>query len=356
MDSISQAMLGSAVALVATKGKHPQRAIIVGAALGTLPDLDVLIPFENDLDAMTRHRSWSHSWLVHLLVAPAFAWVLGMIDRNWGWMNRFFTCLLVLMTHSGLDALTIYGTWLFWPFGIQPIMGGSVFIIDPLYTLPLLLGVLWVWRHPNDKRKMIAIASAVSISSIYLCWGLLSKQYIESLAFQSLSNRDVSPQNLVATPTPFNSVLWRIIAVDQEHFYEGFYSHIAPEREISFRAFDRGIGLVQSIENHSSLDQFRAFNHGFHAFSNEGDRVLGQDLRMGAEPFYFFQFEFARYTNPKSNDHDVLGIPVAIEPMAYAMEIQILKLFGWIGKRFFDEDLVPIDSPRHVAQDSFSAH
>ncbi|MBX2868552.1 MAG: metal-dependent hydrolase [Acidiferrobacterales bacterium] len=344
MDSISQAMLGSAVALIATRGRKPKQAILVGATLGTLPDLDVLVPFDNDLDSMTRHRSWSHSWLVHMVVAPMIAWGLGYVDRSWKWMNRLLTVLCILISHSALDALTIYGTWLFWPFGVQPVMGGSIFIIDPLYTLPLLLSVIWIWRFPESTKRIPLIAVATIATTAYLGWGLSSKRHIEELAQQSLQRQGIFAENLVATPTPFNSILWRIVAIDQNRFHEGFYSYAAPNSKIAFQSYDRGLDLIKDVTDHASLEQFASFNHGFHAYTRAGDRILGQDLRMGTEPFYFFQFEFARAPS-EENDLDK---PVMLEPNSATMKIEILDLFSWIGKRLFTEDLLPLTSDRRI--------
>ncbi|XOT98672.1 metal-dependent hydrolase, partial [Alcaligenes pakistanensis] len=44
-----------------------------------------------------------------------------------------------LITHPLLDAFTSYGTQLLWPLAATPATWSSIFIIDPLYTLPLLI-------------------------------------------------------------------------------------------------------------------------------------------------------------------------------------------------------------------------
>ncbi|PIE44550.1 MAG: hypothetical protein CSA45_06465 [Gammaproteobacteria bacterium] len=61
MDSITQVLLGSAVAAgVAPKG-YRKRAMLTGAVLGTLPDLDVFMHYASDVDNFTHHRGFSHS-------------------------------------------------------------------------------------------------------------------------------------------------------------------------------------------------------------------------------------------------------------------------------------------------------
>src|SRR5688572_1339499 len=67
MDSLTQFVLGAAVAGAIAPARHRRAALLAGAGLGTLPDLDALAlmamgvgPVEN----MTWHRSASHSLLV----------------------------------------------------------------------------------------------------------------------------------------------------------------------------------------------------------------------------------------------------------------------------------------------------
>ena len=48
---------------------------------------------------------------------------------------------LTLLAHPVLDAFTVYGTQLLLPFSDYPAGLGSIFIIDPLFTVPLLAGL-----------------------------------------------------------------------------------------------------------------------------------------------------------------------------------------------------------------------
>ncbi len=57
----------------------------------------------------------------------------------------FWAIQLALITHPLLDAFTVYGTQLWWPLQPHPTMWSSVFIIDPAYTLWLLLACVAAW-------------------------------------------------------------------------------------------------------------------------------------------------------------------------------------------------------------------
>ena len=140
MDSITQAALGAAIGGAVAPAGQRRKALLVGAALGTLPDLDVLIDYGDAVANFTYHRGFSHS----LLVLPPFALLLWLALRRW-WAPvreapaRWLAIIgLALITHPLLDAHTAYGTQLFWPLTLPPTMWATLFIIDPLFTLPLL--------------------------------------------------------------------------------------------------------------------------------------------------------------------------------------------------------------------------
>jgi len=116
--------------------------MLLGAGLGTLPDLDVFIDFGGVVENFTYHRGFSHS----LFVLAPFSVVLWLLLRRWSAPVRdkplrwLAAISLALLTHPLLDAHTAYGTQLFWPLTVPPTSWATLFIIDPLYTLPLLVG------------------------------------------------------------------------------------------------------------------------------------------------------------------------------------------------------------------------
>ena len=143
MDSLSQAALGAAIG-VAVMGRRtrPWKAALVGAIAGTLPDLDSFFDHGDPISNMVLHRANSHALFWQTLVSlPIAAGTAGLL-REWtnvkGW---WLTIWLALVTHALLDWTTVYGTQLGLPFTDTPFGLGSMFIIAPLYTLPLLIGI-----------------------------------------------------------------------------------------------------------------------------------------------------------------------------------------------------------------------
>ena len=160
MDSITQAALGATLAGAVAGKALGRSALLTGALLGTLPDLDVVIDYGTAVANFTQHRGFSHSLLILAPLSLLIAW------GRWRWKpaisyRRWLALVaLILITHPLLDAFTTYGTQLFWPFG-APVAITSIFIIDPLYTLPLLAGCLAFLVRP-PARPALGLALGLS--------------------------------------------------------------------------------------------------------------------------------------------------------------------------------------------------
>ncbi|MGB5256200.1 MAG: metal-dependent hydrolase, partial [Woeseiaceae bacterium] len=79
MDSLTQAVLGATIAGACAPRGHRRKALLAGAALGTLPDLDVAIRYGDAVRNFTFHRGFSHS----LFVLLPFSVVLWALLRKW---------------------------------------------------------------------------------------------------------------------------------------------------------------------------------------------------------------------------------------------------------------------------------
>ncbi|MDX1531111.1 MAG: metal-dependent hydrolase, partial [Rhodothermales bacterium] len=183
MDSITQAALGAAVGEAVLGRQVGNRAPLWGAVIGTVPDLDIVAyPLLSEPAALAWHRGVSHALLVAALVAPAVGLCVSRIYRDGrfrGWTRLGF---FVYVTHPLLDACTVYGTQLLQPFSDVPLAYPIVFIIDPLYTLPLLAGiavVLFLRREARARR--VAIGAALALSTAYLGWAAGVKQHVDAV-------------------------------------------------------------------------------------------------------------------------------------------------------------------------------
>jgi len=330
MDSLSQIALGAAVG-VAVMGRRTAmwKAAAWGAVAGTLPDLDVLIDHGNAIHNMVLHRAETHApfWLT--LFSLPFAAAIARLHGEWALWRRWWLAIwLALVTHPLLDTMTVYGTQLALPFSDHPFGVGSVFIIDPLYTLPLLVGTVWAMSTRNFKANTIGLV----LSTAYLAWGVLAQQQVERVAQASLAAQGITAERVLVTPTAFNSVLWRVVAVSGDSYHEGFYSLLDPAPRIGLDRFERGTALTPEVQGIDGVQRISAFSKGFYKLQQDGDRVRITDLRMGQEPAYTFSFVVAERRSA--------AVPLAT-PEQVGSRPDLGRFFPWLWRRLQGEVLPP---------------
>lgn len=294
MDSLTQFVLGAAVS-TALLGKKigPRKAALVGGVLGTLPDLDVFLPFDDPVDSFVYHRGWTHSVFVHALATPILGEGLlrmfkALRDHRWLVWAAVFLCL---STHAAIDAITVYGTRIFWPLYPDPVGIGSVFIIDPLYTLPLLGVVIWaLCKKTWTARLRNGVVTALVVSSAYLGLSAAVQGYVERTARQVFLEKGPAPDKVYAIAMPFNILVWKVIGL-REGSYDNLYISLLDEPgTVEIYTHPRHPELVACLDETAAYRKLDWFSHGFHRAELAGDRVVMSDLRMGLTPGYAFRF------------------------------------------------------------------
>ncbi|NIQ11645.1 MAG: metal-dependent hydrolase, partial [Gammaproteobacteria bacterium] len=148
---------------------------------------------------------------------PIFVWlILKIHPQSRQYRNQWVLMLwLVFMTHIFLDSLTVYGTQIFWPLWNYPVGLGSIFIIDPIYTLPLFFGVFAaLLMKQNNHWKVKLNVIGLTLSTLYLVWSVGAQQYVYKIVEDSLELQAVDYRQLLVTPSPLNTLLWRVVAVE----------------------------------------------------------------------------------------------------------------------------------------------
>ncbi|MEO1244160.1 MAG: metal-dependent hydrolase [Pseudomonadota bacterium] len=313
MDSLSQVVLGASVAGVCAPANHRGKAMLLGAGLGTLPDLDVFIDFGGAVENFTYHRGFSHSLFV---LAPFSVLVWVFLRRCWSPVRdqplRWLAAIsLALLTHPLLDAHTAYGTQLFWPLDTPPTSWATLFIIDPMYTLPLLVGVaLAAFRRQAGAK---ALRVGLIVSTLYVGWSWIAQSIVTRHVDDALASMQVQEAQVFVTPTPFNTLLWRVVVIDDENYLEGFDSLLVDEVTLRFESYTSGVNMLEETGHIWAVERLRWFARDFVKARIDNDRLVISDLRMGQEPFYVFSHVVAARGNPHWTEIPAELLPTSLD-------------------------------------------
>lgn len=286
--------------------------MLIGAGLGTLPDLDVFIDFGGAVENYTYHRGFSHSLFV---LAPFSALLWLVLRHSWAPVRdeplRWFAALgLALLTHPLIDAHTAYGTQLFWPLTVPPTSWATLFIIDPLYTMPLLVGVLVAAF--NNKVGGTALRVGLVVSTMYVGWSWVAQANVSRNVQDALAALQLQDAPVFLTPTPFNTLLWRAVVMTDDGYLEGFDSLVIDEGTMQFTAHASEKNAIDDAGDIWAVNRLRWFARGFVKAHIDNDRLVISDLRMGQEPTYVFSHVVAARGNPHWNE-----IPAELLPVSF---------------------------------------
>src|SRR5690606_22376453 len=146
-------VLGAAVGEAVLGKKIGNKAMLLGAIAGTIPDLDVIANYFTDtVSALEIHRGFTHSIVFAVVFGLLFGWLLSLCDKRASLMEWWWFWFLCFVTHPLLDAHTTWVTQLFWPFDLR-LAYKYIFVIDPLYTLPFLFFLLLAMFQKRGSIK-----------------------------------------------------------------------------------------------------------------------------------------------------------------------------------------------------------
>lgn len=308
MDSITQIVLGVAVAHVGLSRKtNWKKTILLGALVGTIPDLDIFIAkfFSDPLTEVEFHRSISHSVLFFVLLSG----IIGYLIKSWFKETSFkqlsITIFLILLTHSLLDIFTTWGTQLLWPFPKKFALK-SVFVVDVFYTVPLLILVILGLKKQSKRITYVGLL----ISSLYLIWGLIAQNIIKNIAKADFENQSTEIiLNTTAKPTFSNSILWNVIMETKNGFYLSDRS-LLENHKMNFQYFPRNEELIQNISD-QNFDRLKAISENQYCITENEKGLVFNDLRFGLlknEP-NDIQFAFSYQLIPTKNGLKVVEMP-----------------------------------------------
>ena len=219
MDPLTQGVLGAALPQSISNKKSLGIIGIIGFLSGLAPDLDVFIRSENDpILFLEFHRQFTHS-LVFIpfggLICSLVLYFIISKRFKISFKETWLYSTLGYATHGLLDACTSYGTLLFWPFSQTRIAWNNVSIIDPLFTIPLLILIVTA----GVKQKKIFAVMAVLWAIFYLSLGVYQKNQAIKASTKIAKDRGHETIRINVKPSIGNLLLWKSIYETKDKFY-----------------------------------------------------------------------------------------------------------------------------------------
>jgi inner membrane protein len=282
MDSITQGVLGAAIGEEILGKKIGNKGAIIGAIVATIPDLDVILYlFYDKFEMLSIHRGFSHSIVFSILGAFLFAFVLSKI--KWSQKIQFNKLLLFawlcLFTHILLDTFTAYGTQLFLPFSNTRLGFDSINVVDPIYTIPLIIGlILSLWIYKSKPKRSIFNRYGLIISSFYLVLTLLNKEGVKAKISNRLSKEKIEYSALLTMPVGIANINWYGVAKGKDSIYmlkHDFFSNtnnpieVFPINEAYLNLIDRNVA-----------EKMRWFSKGFYTVEKENEKIRIYNLQV----------------------------------------------------------------------------
>jgi len=285
VDPVTQAALGGVMGELVLGRKLGWRGVAWGLGFGILPDLDLfLLPFVEEAERIRVHRGLSHSIFAMVVAALIFAKPLSLLHRRRGLTTKEagWFVFLVWSTHVLIDVFTSYGTQIYEPFSDERVAWSNFFIIDFFFTLPMLVGLIWVlFREPGSAGRRRIMWRAFSLSCLYVVFSFVMKLWAIDQIKTRLADEIPGGDVVSVAPTPFNTLLWRGLIETDEAYWATYWSPF-DEKPGKYEFIPKQWDLLKKFEGQDHFESLKWFSKG-HWVARELDdgKLVLVDVRFG---------------------------------------------------------------------------
>lgn len=308
MDTLTHTVLGACLGEAIAGKQLGKKAMLIGALANNFPDVDVAASFFTEpAHNLLVHRGITHSILSCLIFTFLFSWIFKSIykNKNVSWNQWLLLFGSGLFLHIGMDACTSYGTGWFEPFSDYRVSFNTLFILDPFFLLPLLIGavILLILKKTSLKRA-ITSAIVLIISFAYLGITLLIKIYINKTISSDLAQQNIRHSDYMTTPTPLNNLLWYVVAKDSDNCKVSYYSVFDKSSKLDYDLIPMRDSLLNSYSNSIEVKDLKQFSKNYYTVNKTDSSLLFSDLRFGQiggwydpQAPFVFSFDITRKNN-----------------------------------------------------------
>jgi inner membrane protein len=308
LDSLTHTVLGACMGEAIAGKKLGKQAMLWGALANNIPDIDVVSSaWMTQVDSLLAHRGITHSFLFCLIFPLILAFVFARINKRLSLREWYLMFASGMIVHILIDALTCYGTGWFEPFSKSRVSLNVLFVADPFYTLPLLVGFFaLIFMSMKSRKRKLWTRIALFTSTAYIFYAIVNKISINSIFRNQLKEQQISCNDWFSTPTPLNNFLWMLVARTDSGFYIGYRSVFDNDRHIDFHYRPCNDKLLANLPQDRDLINLKRFSKNFYVIEKHNDSLYFNDIRFGSvrgwdNPDADFVFRYALDKNANND-------------------------------------------------------
>ncbi len=288
MDSLTHIVLGACIGEAIAGKKLGKKAMAWGAFANSIPDFDFIASFWLTMDKnLLVHRGFTHSILFAVLLTPLLAWLGYRWHRSKGidYLHWIVFLGIEIFCHLFIDTFNNYGIGWLEPFSDSRFSFNTVYVADPLYTIvPLIATIVLIFKRTNSTRQKFWWKLGILAPAVYLLICSFNKVSVMFAAERIMQKEHVEHKRFFVTPTPFNSLLWYVVADADSGLYSGYRSVFDSKDTIHFTYFpknDKYLSEASSGEDTTTINNLKKFSQGFYTIQKWQDTLVFNDLRFG---------------------------------------------------------------------------
>jgi len=273
MDPLSQGLVGTSISHLYIKNRKLVLLSIIAFLSAMSPDLDIFFRSDEDpLIFLEYHRQFTHSLIfipIGGLICSIFFYFVFARRSEIGFKNVYIVSTLAYATHGLVDATTSYGTQLYWPFSNERVAFNLISVIDPLFTLPILLLLFFSMFKKNYFLSILSVAWIFAYYSV----GKYQEQRVTKYMKEIISERDHNADNLLIKPSFANIVVWKSIYENNDIYYVdaikvGFEENYLGGTSIEKLDINESFPwLDRTSQQARDIERFRWFANGYLSIS-----------------------------------------------------------------------------------------
>ncbi len=195
--------------------------MLYGAIAGEFPDIDFAASLAGTLAYLNVHRGITHSLVMMpvwaLLLSVLFAALSGFKLRV---RDFYVLCAVCLSVHILGDLITPYGTKIFYPLSDYAAGLHTTFVIDPIITAVLLLGLAAsVYLGSRPRAAIGAARFGVVALMAYIGAQAVMHQKAIGLALDYQLAQGLGELRAYALPQPLSPFHWKLLLVGEDSYW-----------------------------------------------------------------------------------------------------------------------------------------